>query len=141
MGIPVASFGQASDLSAEELKHLAGTWKPVSAENNGYKASEAELRGTLWTRDTAGKWVARRDGETLVEWSVKSIDAMTSPKSIDIEVAAGNYKGVVYKGIYELVGDTLRICFALPDRPVRPSDFWAGPGSVRALTEFERQKD
>jgi uncharacterized protein (TIGR03067 family) len=53
---------------------------------------------------------------------------------------AGEYKGIVYLGIYELDGDTLRLCFALPDRPVRPSEFSASKGSVRALTEFKRGK-
>ena len=59
----------------------------------------------------------------------------------DIEVTAGVYKGVVYLGIYELDGDTLRICFALPDRPERPTDFSAARGTVRALAEFKRVKD
>jgi hypothetical protein len=41
--------------------------------------------------------------------------------------------------IYELDGDTLRICFAMPDRPVRPTEFSAGKGSVRALSVFKRE--
>jgi uncharacterized protein (TIGR03067 family) len=76
----------------------------------------------------------------VVEWRVKRIDAARNPKTIDLEIMAGEYKGIVYLGIYELDGDTLRLCFALPDRPVRPSEFSASKGSVRALTEFKRGK-
>jgi uncharacterized protein (TIGR03067 family) len=126
---------------ARELKAMAGSWEPIFTENNGYKSSEGDLTGTLWTRDADGKWVARRGGKTLVEWAVKNIDPTQNPKTIDIEVTAGAYKGVVYLGIYELDGDTLRICFALPDKPERPTDFSAAKGTVRALSEFKRVKD
>jgi uncharacterized protein (TIGR03067 family) len=125
----------------QELKALAGTWRPVSAENNGYTAPEGSLDGNLWIRDADGKWTMRRDGKPVVEWMVKNIDSTKNPKTIDIEVAAGTYKGVVYLGIYELDGDTLRICFALPDKPERPTEFSAARGSIRALTEFRREKD
>jgi uncharacterized protein (TIGR03067 family) len=83
----------------------------------------------------------RRGEETVLQWKVKTLDPTKTPKEIDIEVASGKYKGVVYLGIYELKGDTLRICFAMPDRPVRPTDFSAGKGSVRALSEFKREKN
>ena len=72
--------------------------------------------------------------------SAYKLDPTKTPKAIDIEVASGEHKGVVYLGIYELDGDTLRICFAMPDRPVRPTEFSAGKGSVRALSEFKREK-
>lgn len=134
LGSPNASF-------TKELKALAGTWRPISAENNGYKASEANLKGTRWIRDADGKWTMQRGDKTVVEWAVKNIDATKKPKTIDIEIVAGPYKGMVYLGIYELDGDTLRICFALPDRPERPTEFSAGKGSIRALSDFKREID
>ena len=141
LGSPKVSGDPPGDAFTKELKALAGTWRPISAENNGYKASEEDLKGTLWIRDADGKWTLRRGTETLVEWAVKQIDATKNPKTIDIEITAGAYKGVVYLGIYELDGDTLRICFALPDKPERPTEFSASKGSVRALSEFKREKD
>lgn len=123
-----------------ELKAMAGTWRFVSAENNGAKAAEGDLEGDRWVRDAGGTWSLRRGDKTVLEWSVKAIDVTQTPKSIDIEVASGTHKGVVYKGIYELDGDTLRICFALPDRAARPTEFSAGTGSVCALSEFKREK-
>jgi len=141
LGSPNASGAGAppEDAFKRELKALAGTWRLISAENNGYK-SEDGMQGIVWTRDADGKWTARRGDKTLVEWTVKKIDATKNPKAIDIEITAGEYKGVVYLGIYELAGDTLRICFALPDRPERPTEFFAGKGSLRALTEFRRER-
>jgi uncharacterized protein (TIGR03067 family) len=141
LGSPKASGDPLGEAFTKELKALAGTWRPISAENNGYRASEEDLKGTVWIRDADGKWTMRRDGKTVVEWAVQKIDATNNPKTIDIEITAGGYKGVVYLGIYELEGDTLRICFALPDRDERPTEFSATQGSIRALSEFKRVKD
>jgi len=138
---PNASGDPLGDAFTNELKALAGTWRPISTENNGYKASKEDLKDTLWIRDADGKWTMRRGDKTVVEWAVKKIDATKNPKTIDIEVTAGQYKGVVYQGIYELDGDTLRICFAMPDRDERPTEFSASKGSIRALSEFQREKD
>ena len=126
---------------AGELTAMAGTWKPVSAENNGFKASEADLKDTRRTLDADGKWTMRRGDKTVLEWKVKTLDPTKTPKQLDIEVASGEHKGVVYLAIYELDGDRLRICFAMPDKPVRPTEFTAGKGSVRALSEFKRVKE
>jgi uncharacterized protein (TIGR03067 family) len=135
------AFGDAApDAATTQLRALAGTWQPVSAENNGVPASVGQLTGRVWIRRPDGRWTMLLDGKAVVEWTIKAIDSKKSPKTIDIEISAGAYKGVVYLGIYELKGDTLRICFALPDKPVRPTDFSAARGSVRALTEFRRVK-
>jgi uncharacterized protein (TIGR03067 family) len=131
-----ASATQSSYKS--ELQAMAGTWLPVSTENNGYQASAQDLEGTLWTRDKEGKWTMSRHGKPVVFWAVKAIDAGKMPKWIDIEVMDGSYKGVVYKGIYELDRDVLRICFALPDNGVRPSTFSAARGTINACSEFRR---
>jgi len=117
---------------------MAGTWTVVSTENNGFKSSDGDWAGLLWIRDADGSWTAEQDGKVVVEWAVKKIDPTQHPKTIDIEVAAGAYKGVVYLGIYELDGDTLRICFTLPDKRGRPTDFSAARGTVRAFSEFRR---
>ena len=94
LGLPNASGDPPYDAFTKELKALAGTWRPVSAENNGFKASEEDLKGTRWTRDVDGKWVMRRGDEAVVWWAVKKIDATKNPKLIDIEVTAGPHKGV-----------------------------------------------
>ncbi len=136
-----ASGAPAGDAFTKELKALAGTWRPVSSENNGFKSSAEDLEGLVWIRDEDGRWTMQRGGRPVVQWAVKAIDTTKTPKTIDIEVMADEYKGMVYLGIYELDGDTLRICLALPDRPERPTEFSAGHGTLSALSEFKREKD
>ncbi len=141
VGSADASGAPEGDTFTKELKALAGTWRPVSSENNGFKASEGDLAGLVWIRDEDGRWTMQRGGRPVVQWAVKAIDTTKNPKTIDIEVMADEYKGMVYLGIYELDGDTLRICLALPDRPERPTEFSASHGTLRALSELKREKD
>lgn len=140
LGLPKASGDPQDDAFTKELKAMAGTWRPVSAENNGNKSSEALLKGIRWIRDADGKWAMQRDEKTVLEWTVRRLDGTKNPKAIDVEITAGPHKGVVYRGIYELDGDTLRICFAMPEKAERPREFSAHKGSGNALSEFEREK-
>jgi uncharacterized membrane protein len=50
---------------------------------------------------------------------------------------SGKSKGATYLGVYELVGDTLRLCYALDGRP-RPGGFSSEPGSGHYLAIFTR---
>ena len=63
----------------KELRALAGTWKPIATENNGYKASAGDLDGIIWIRDADGKWTMRRGDKAVVEWAVKGIDPTKNP--------------------------------------------------------------
>jgi uncharacterized protein (TIGR03067 family) len=140
LGLPIAFGAPQDDVFSKELKAMAGTWRPIAAENNGYKAPEESLKETRWIRDADGKWVFQRGDKTVLEWAIKKIDATKKPKTIDIEVATGQHKGTIYRGIYELDGDTLWICFAMPERAERPTEFSAAKGSICALSEFKRVK-
>ena len=125
-------------LFVKELKSLSGNWRPIFAQNNGFKATESDLKGMHWVRNANGHWLMQRGDKTVLRWEIKKIDATKKPKTIDIEITDGPYKGIVYLGIYDAEGDTSQICFALPDRPVRPTEFSAAEGTVRACTTFKR---
>jgi uncharacterized protein (TIGR03067 family) len=88
--------------------------------------------------------VLKRGDKTVQEWKVTEIDATKKPKWIDMEVVVGSprlEKGQIFQGIYELDGDTLRICSAFPKKRVdRPTEFSAGKGSNCVLTAFKREK-
>ena len=140
IGLPAAADPPA-DAFAKELKAMAGTWRPVSAENNGNMSPEGDLKELRWIRDEAGKWALQRSDKTVLEWTVRRIDATKKPKTIDIEVTGGPHKGTIYQGIYELDGDTLRVCLAQPESAERPTEFSARKGSGFALSEFKREKN
>jgi len=58
---------------------------------------------------------------------------------IDITAPEGEQAGKTSKGIYHLEGDTLKMCYAVPDKD-RPKDFESKPGSGLTLVIWKRSK-
>lgn len=67
-------------------------------------------------------------------------DVAKTPHVLDAKLLGGAFKGKVCQGIYELEGDTLRLC--LPDKPgtKRPAKLESKPGSLTQLITLERMK-
>jgi uncharacterized protein (TIGR03067 family) len=128
------------DAFKKELKALAGTWKYISLENDGKKVPEETLKELLMVRDEAGKVVIRRGDEVVLEATTRKIDASRKPKTIDSEQTVGEQKGTIVQGIYELDGDTLRVCVVLPGKGERPTEFSGKAGSGCTLAVYMREK-
>jgi len=67
------------------------------------------------------------------------VDATKKPKTMDMTPSEGRYKDKTLLGIYELDGDTLKICFAEPGKD-RPTDFTSKAGSGVVLAIHKREK-
>jgi uncharacterized protein (TIGR03067 family) len=134
-------FGEdQNEVFKKELKALAGTWKPISSETDGNKTPEERLKDSRMTRYENGKVIGKRGDTVVLEGMVKKIDAAKKPKTIDTEITMGELKGKTILGIYELDGDTLKVCIVLPDRGERPTEFSAKAGSGQSLTVYKRDK-
>jgi uncharacterized protein (TIGR03067 family) len=66
------------------------------------------------------------------------IDPIATPKRIETQPADGPNAGQVNPGIYEFVGDLLRICHAPPGWP-RPTAFTSPPGSGHWLVTDRKE--
>jgi uncharacterized protein (TIGR03067 family) len=126
---------EKSKAIGDELKRFKATWRFVEIEAEGQKVPEKAfekdtlvLRGNQFTSYVAGK---------LVHGLFK-IDPVAKPKTIDIIFTEGPGKGHSQKGIYELEGDTQKICIAMPDQP-RPTEFGSKPGSGHILEILKRE--
>jgi uncharacterized protein (TIGR03067 family) len=128
------------DAFKKELKALAGTWRPVSIETDGSKVPEERLKELTMTRDENGKVTVRRGDTVVLEGTVKTIDASKKPKTMDVEQTAGEHKGKIIQGIYEIDGDTLRACVVLPGKGERPTEFSAKAGSGCSVAVYKREK-
>jgi uncharacterized protein (TIGR03067 family) len=87
-----------------------------------------------------------KDGVTTVTIGGKpfmkakfTIDPTKKPKTIDYMVLEGLTKGKKQLGIYELDGDTVKFCFAVPDKE-RPKDFTSPEGSGRTLSVWRKDR-
>lgn len=113
---------------------LQGTWRVTSLEIDGntlsshtYGASQITVAGNTFTTVSMGS----EYGGTF------EVDETTSPKTIDMTFAYGPEKGNTALGIYELVGESWRLCLTLTAK-MRPSTFATSPGSGLALETLAR---
>lgn len=66
-----------------------------------------------------------------------TLDAATVPKSITVTGTAGPNQGRTFPAIYELEGDTLRICYDLSGAK-RPTEFKSVAGTKLYLGTYNR---
>jgi uncharacterized protein (TIGR03067 family) len=70
---------------------------------------------------------------------IKKLDTSRKPRTIDTEQIVGEHRGKILQGIYELNGDTLRVCLAPPGKE-RPTEFSARAGSGNSLAVYRRER-
>ena len=146
---PPALAGQGNGDAAvkRELKNMAGTWKEISRVRDGQNLPADQL-GTI-TQDENGNAEQRAGDRFGLTYSI-NIDPTSTPKTIDYIVSGGAMSGArpntitgatgeARKGIYELNGDTLRICLARPGKE-RPKQFVSPSGEDLVLSTYQRVK-
>ena len=122
----------------KELKKFEGTWTFESAEVGGKKLPAEQFEGVTITFE-GEKSTVKKDGEVL-ESATQKLDPSKSPKTIDATVASGEHKGEVVLCIYEIDGDTLKVCFD-PEGKKRPTEFKTdSESSTRTLVVHKRVK-
>jgi uncharacterized protein (TIGR03067 family) len=121
--------------AAPEKNDLLGTWRVTSITQGGETVPEEFLKKLgVRMRFTENKLLLQAEGKED-ETATYKIDAKKTPHEIDIT----DDKNRTEKGIYELKGDTLRICFADPGNS-RPTRFTAEKGTKTTLIELRRDK-
>ena len=123
--------------SVNDTKAVQGSWKPVTAELGGEPMPEAVVKSISLKLDN-GKYEVfvgdRPDRGTY------TIDAASKPKSMTITGTEGPNHGKTFPAIYELKGDTLRICYDLSGAK-RPTEFKSLAGTKLYLVTYNRKKE
>jgi len=131
----VVSQVRAEDKGDKEK--FQGEWSLVCREVNGESQKitkdsddyiKLEIEGDNFHMTFAG----RDFGDATF-----AVDSSKKPKTIDITFKSKE-DGVVMLGIYELDGDTLKICLGSPVFPARPAEF-KSKGDARVFT-YKRVK-
>jgi uncharacterized protein (TIGR03067 family) len=121
----------------KELQKLQGAWTFASQVVNG-KAIPAENLKNL-TLNMEGDKFTVKQGEEMYQTGRQKLDPSKTPKTLNAEVTEGPEKGSVMLGIYELDGDTLKVCFDLEGKK-RPTGFKSTAGSNTILIVHKRVK-
>jgi uncharacterized protein (TIGR03067 family) len=138
LGLQAAEGDGKEEAVAKDLQAIKGTWRLICREVDGRKDSEEEIKDTIGTGDGLGKFSVRQGDKLIGEGTVK-LDPTKKPKTMDVAYSEGRHKGERRLGIYEIEGDTFRICVAKPGDE-RPTDFSANTGSGRILIVYQREK-
>lgn|GEM_PF-151137 len=132
---PANARSDAAAIQAE-FQRFEGTWSYVSVASNGkpvpaegLKESRLVLKGD---RFTVTEPKATHQGKYAVNPTV-------TPSTIDVTFTEGPRVGKTIRGIYELNGDTCRVCIGIDDQP-RPTAFGSQPGSGLVLEILKREK-
>jgi uncharacterized protein (TIGR03067 family) len=128
--------GDKAEAVKEEWKRLNGTWGVVRLVVDDKEVPVPKGKVTLTLKD--GKFTDRVGDKVLGEGTAE-IDPTTSPKSLDIRATSGPNKGKSSLAIYEVKGDTLRVCWAAPGKP-RPKKLESKEGSGHDLFTYKRAK-
>jgi uncharacterized protein (TIGR03067 family) len=133
VGLLLGADDKQTDAKKEQEK-LQGEWTMQSGERDGEQFPE-ELVKALKRTVTGDKYVITRDGETLAKGTFM-LDPWQKPKTID-----GKMEGAdkTVQGIYELDGDTLKICNGQPGE-ARPKEFATKAGSGLTLVVWKKVK-
>jgi uncharacterized protein (TIGR03067 family) len=117
---------------------LTGSWKAIAAERSGKPAPD--LKGHELTFTGNRFTIRSKEGKPLYEGTFQ-IDASKNPATIDFVHTKGDADGKTWQGIYELVGDTLKICDNAGDvtKP-RPTALATKEGSGLDMLTFEKEK-
>ncbi|MFL5244643.1 MAG: TIGR03067 domain-containing protein [Gemmataceae bacterium] len=121
---------------AKELKKFQGTWTFESVEAGGKKLPADQFKGMTVTFD--GDKYSVKTGDKVVEAATQKLDPSKSPKTLDAKVTDGPNKGTVILGIYDISGDTLKVCFD-PEGKKRPTEF-KGDSGAQTLVVHKRVK-
>ena len=130
-----ARAGDKADVE-KELKKFQGTWTFASVEAGGKEAPAAEFKGMTVTFE-GDKYTVKK-GDEVIQAGTEKLDLSKSPKTIDVAMTEGPSKGTVMLGIYEIDGDTLKVCFD-PEGKKRPTEFKSASGS-QTLVVHKRVK-
>jgi uncharacterized protein (TIGR03067 family) len=115
---------------------IQGRWYAVSFKVDGVDKPHQEIGIEL----TNGRWTNLKNGEVDGSHGDYRIDEKRSPKWIDV---TDNTRNLQLKGIYELKGEKLRICFneKAKTEEDRPTAFESTAGSPnQVLLEFVRKR-
>jgi uncharacterized protein (TIGR03067 family) len=133
LGIVGSTAGDDRDAAKKELNGLQGEWALVSATRDG-KDMPAERVNGYKNTVTGNKFTITSEGKTAEEGSMK-LDPSKKPKDVELLLTEGK-KAL---GIYELSGDTYKLCYAPPGKD-RPKEFSAKKGAGYTLSVWQRKK-
>ena len=120
---------------ADDFKDLKGTWKVEKAVFMGNDSTA--LFGTAVLTIDEGKYTVAFGG--MEDKGTLKLDAGKSPKQMTITSTEGTNKDKTFRAIYEVTGDTLKVCYELEGKEP-PAKFESKEGTNTLFVTYKRDK-
>jgi uncharacterized protein (TIGR03067 family) len=130
----LSGAGQENAATAE-YAGFVGVWRFAAVEVNGAKQPAPPFATNKLIISPGGRYVIVQ-GPRITR-GVIQLDPTTTPKHYDVTVTNGPAKGLKTSGVYELAGDTYRLCLPLGGK-VRPASVASKPSTIFFV--FQREK-
>jgi uncharacterized protein (TIGR03067 family) len=135
---PLAERNSRAQAPAQDdAKAVQGTWVPVKAEMAGQAMPDALLKSIVLKLDQ-GKYEVSVAGK--IDKGTCTQDPTTTPKRLSIQGTDGPNAGKTFLCIYEVDGDTFRVCYDLSGMK-HPEDFATAKGTSLYLVTYARKKE
>ena len=135
-GLLVAAQAPKEDAAKADLAKLQGEWVMTSKTYDGQETPAEDLKA--FRRTIAGNkytvTITKGDNVQTVKGTF-TLDPTKKPKVIDVKPDEGE----AIKGIYEVDGDTQKLCMAALDAE-RPAEFASKEGTRQSLIVWKRVK-
>ena len=118
----------------QDIDLLQGAWTITTLEMDGRQVPSGMLGGARIVVQ-GDRFISTGMGATYE--GTLELDASSTPRQINMKFAVGPEKGNINPGIYDLQGDTLKLCLATRG-DARPSSFASAPGSGVAFETLTR---
>lgn len=135
LGASLPAFAAGSP--DNDAQTVQGKWKPAKAELAGQPLPDAVLKIISLKLDH-GKYEVLVGDEP--DRGTYTLDATKGAKGMTIAGTEGPNEGKTFPAIYELEGDTLRICYDLSGAG-RPTEFKSVAGTKLYLVTYHRKKE
>jgi len=137
LAVAISLNAFAAGPSDDDAKAVQGNWKPIKAELAGQPLDDAIMKSISLKLDN-GKYEVFAGGKP--DRGTYTLDSNTKPGSMTITGTDGPNQGKTFPAIYELKGDTLRICYDLSGAK-RPSEFKSVAGTQLYLVTYHRKPE
>jgi uncharacterized protein (TIGR03067 family) len=101
-----------------DARRIQGVWKIVKMEINGADVALPADEGRFTVTIGADTITTGAPTDNVIDYK---LGADQKPPTIDFTPRSGPLKGQTHKGIYELDGDTLRLCNRVNPKEERPA--------------------
>jgi uncharacterized protein (TIGR03067 family) len=126
-------------VGADDRGTIQGRWKPISLERGGKPIASRTEPNDMMALVIEGDRYDWTGGDVPMGGTY-TLDPTKTPKEIDVRPSSGPNQGRTLKGIYQIEGDTLKVCLAGPDEG-RATEFESKEGGRHSLYIMRRVRE